>query len=189
MGISTSLLLQPSPYVISPSPYLHLISTCTSTSPSFPPHLPHHLYNSHFHPHLHLISTSLPPASSFLWLSAVSGTVGSFQWLLSGHCKGCEWIAQEEPTVPLFRAERREALGFLGSLCIYCRHPAFEGPGRTVFTLCQDFCEVVFLGCFVLFSWPGHCPKVRLWRNELSTRLLQQGQLASSRDFSIIAEA
>lgn len=107
MGISTSLLLQPSPYVISPSPYLHLISTCTSTSPSFPPHLPHHLYNSHFHPHLHLISTSLPPASSFLWLSAVSGTVGSFQWLLSGHCKGCEQIAQEEPTVPLFRAERR----------------------------------------------------------------------------------
>lgn len=66
------------------------------------------------------------------------------------------------PRAPLCGAERGELDCSPSYHCICCRLPACSEPGRTVLTACQGFCEILFLSCFVLFSWPGHSPKARL---------------------------
>lgn len=66
------------------------------------------------------------------------------------------------PDVPLCKAERRDLAGFPCFPWNCCRLPACEEPGRTTLTFHQDFCKIIFMRCFVLFSWPGHSPKASL---------------------------
>lgn len=149
-------LLQPSPYVISPSPHLHLISTCTSTSPPFPHHLPHHLYNTVISiststsspPHLTFTSFLIPVAQCCVrdnrQLAFNSRSLGSAKAVSINprRSPGCLCSGLKGGSHLAFWALSASAAGI----------QPFEGPGRTVLTFCQDFCEVVFLGCFVLFS-------------------------------------